>query len=493
MKYATLWHALLGISSALVLSCSTADSVLGDPKDPVLVNPDAFGNQLSTRSEPMVWYGYYPLGPGDSLLPGKSTRSEIADQDKDYCAEDSHWWSYITYTPVYQSRAAFEAGIVATTDSVTLLNPGKLMVLGNYKFVTDVNRGVHIYDDTDPANPKKVAFIAIPGTLDIALKNNTLLANAYSALVAIDVSNPAQAKLQTLLPAAFPPVYVGNAPMMDSLGNVAVAWSADTVWECGTFYYDYVGVDSAVPTSGSASEEKGNSVLGQNASLSRFAISEDWLYTVDSYSMRLFDISTEKAPLIGSVVQTNSWDLETIFRSDSVLYVGSMTGMHIYVHSKGSLQPVKASSYEHVTSCDPVVVQDGIAYVTLRSGSRCMNGSNQLEILDVKNPYAPKQLSVLPLSQPAGLAIEDSTLYVCEGSYGLTILDVLQPTDPKIITRVTEPQPEDVIAQDGILTLIGTTGIWRYDASDRSNPVLLGYTASSPTEPYYPEVMPLMD
>jgi len=470
------------LATLLVLGCSADKSLTGNEDIRILPNVDTFGEVgLSARTEPMVWYGSYDFTPQDSILPGETTRTPVDSSLKEYCKEDANWWHYVHYTPLYQSREVFEKRIIATTDSVPLLNPGKLMVSGNYKFVTDVNRGVHIFDDTDPRNPRKVAFINIPGTLDIALKNNTLLANAYSALVAIDITNPAQAQLKSLLPAAFPPVYVGNAPIMDSLGNVAVAWVADTVWTCG---YYMVGVeDGSVPLTGNGTTldtAQKNVVLGQNASMSRFTLSADWLYTVDLQSLRLFDITNETNPRKGAVVETGRWELETIFRSDSVLYIGAMTGMHIYVHGSAGGAPVAASSYSHVTSCDPVVVQKGIAYVTLRTGTRCRAGSNELDIVDVRNPYKPEELSRFQLTNPAGLAVEDSTLYVCEGNYGLTILDVKNPSKPSIVSNVREARPEDIIANGGILTLIGSEGIWRYDATNRLEPVLLSYTPSQP-------------
>lgn len=496
MNHNLFYWGLAALASVLSLACSKADQSLGvdidDNKTPPVTFTD-FDVDLSARTEPMVWYGYYGLAPEDSIMPGSTIRQEPDSVYADMCQEESSWYSYYQYTPVYQTRADFEKRIVATADSVPLLNMGKLMVQGNYKYVTDVNRGVHIYDDTDPAHPKKVAFINIPGTLDIALKNHTLLANAYSALVAIDITTPTEAKLQSLLPNAFPPIYVGNAPIMDSVGNVAIAWRLDTIETCYG-YYDYItGGAENTATDGKGSSS--STVLGQNASLSRFAISEQWLYTVDSYSMRLFDISNESAPAKGNIVNTTAWDLETIFRSDSVLYVGAMSGLYVYVHNGNSTAPTFASQFTHVTSCDPVVVQNGIAYVTLRSeGNRCNNGSNELIILDVQDPYKIDSIGGLALTNPRGLAIEDSTLFVCEGNYGLTVIDVKTPAQPHIVNQERGAQPDDVIANGGILTLIGTAGIWRYDYSDRENLVRLSYDEATPTTDttdsiIYPEVM----
>ncbi len=460
--------------------------------------------RLSTLDEPMVWGGSFREPGVDSVIPGDSRKEKIDPQSQIQCLDTSYWYSYINYVPLYQDADVFLARIKSVQEEVELLNPGKLMVVGTWKFVTDVNRGIHIYNDTDPANPQKVAFIYVPGVLDIALKNKMLYANAYSALVTIDITNPLAAKAVDMIPAAFPDVYSWGGPVMDSLGNVAVAWRADTVYTCGYWRDDVmyegsgsIGASSPSNMVDSNDGEKGPT-LGQNASMSRFAISADWLYTVDYNSLRLFDITAEESPKVGPIVGTNTWDLETIFRYKDALFLGSMTGMLIYDHSKTGA-PVLASTYSHITSCDPVVVQEDVAYVTLRSGNRCMNGKNELNVIDVADIYNPKVIGTMPMQNPAGLAVEDSTLFVCEGSYGLAVLDIQDPANPKEISRVSTVQPEDVIANEGILTLIGPSGIWRMDYTDRKNLELLSFTeseippeeidSSGSTEPGFPGVI----
>lgn len=481
MQPSQLVSTLAATLALLVGACSQNDSPIANVTPEPGYTDDPFNVNLSARTEPMVWLGSYGLESQDSIIPGTTTREITEGTSPALCAEQSQWWYSVTYRPLYQSKERFLERMTTTTDSVQLLNPGKLMRVGKIKYVTDVNRGVHIYDDSDPANPIKVAFLAVPGVLDIALKNNILFANAYSALVAIDISEPKHAHPVEMIPDAFPPIYIGGQPVLDSLGNAAVAWYADTTWYCGYPKYLYDdAISTGVPEAGVSVDTASSVTLGQNASLSRFAISKERLYTVDSYSLRVFDVTTEKAPRKGPVIQTNSWDLETIFRKDSVLYLGSMTGMLTYVQTSGSDAPIFASKFSHITSCDPVVVDGNTAYVTLRSGTRCANGKNELQVLDVTDPFqTPKSLAALPLSNPAGLALDDSTLFVCEGSYGLTVIDVKNPAKPQVVSQERNTQPEDIIAADGVLTLIGPTGLWRFDYTDRTNLVLLHYEPSA--------------
>ncbi len=492
MKTKHLLQASILLSLATLSCTKQVDGVMGSENEIEIPTIDAnlmVGLRPSTLVEPMVWGGTYSDPTMDSIVLGSvswdSTYAMDGDTLSENCKDPANWWTNIYYTPLYQSKEVFQKRIRSYTEDVELLNPGKLMVYKNWKFVTDVNRGVHIYNDTDPSNPVKVAFINVPGILDIALKNHTLYVNAYSALVAIDIEDPNKAFMTEFIPNAFPPVYQSwMGTYMDSLGNVAVAWQADSVHSCWGYRngweVDYDGVYAPVtggPTSSSTSMSSSSTEvkLGKNGSMSRFAISSDWLYTVDNSSLRLFGIAQDAKPTKGTIVTTTQWDLETIFRDGSALFIGSMTGMSIYDISKADA-PVFASKYSHITSCDPVVVQDGIAYVTLRSGNRCANGKNELNILDVKDIYNPTLLSTLPMTNPAGLAIEDSSLFVCEGSYGLAVIDIQNPSLPVEVSRVTNVTPEDVVADQGILTLIGDAGIWRMDYSDRKSLELLSFT-----------------
>lgn len=496
MKHSQLVLPLI-LTTLMAVSCTkTGDDPLGP--NPVIDIGSIDVNRMtdlrpSMLVEPMIWGGTYVDPLMDSIIPGKvvwdSTNFAGIDTIPTYCQDKANWYSYVNFVPLYQDKDVFISRIKSYEDEVELLNPGKLMVFKTWKFVTDVNRGVHIYDDKDPKNPKKVAFINVPGVLDIALKNQTLYVNAYSALVALDIADPENAKVTEFIPQAFPPVYSTGGVLMDSLGNVAVAWRADTTYRCyeyrmyPNYEVNYLVTDGAIKgnmSSMTAGSSSSTAALGKNGSMSRFAISSDWLYAVDNSALRLFKISVDAKPEAGPILETGKWDLETIFRDGSALFIGSMTGMSIYDHSKGGT-PVFASTYSHITSCDPVVVQEGIAYVTLRSGNRCANGKNELNILDVKDIYHPTLLSVLPMKNPAGLAVEDSTLFVCEGSEGLAVIDVKNPSEPSLLSQVTTVEPEDVVIDQGILTLIGPSGIWRMDAADRTNLLLLSYTESEAT------------
>jgi hypothetical protein len=89
--------------------------------------------------------------------------------------------SYSFFRPVYQTKDQVKAGI-KNAPSVEIEKPGKIILKDHYLFLNDVDKGVHIIDIADPANPKKISFISIPGCVDMAINGNYLYADCYTDL-----------------------------------------------------------------------------------------------------------------------------------------------------------------------------------------------------------------------------------------------------------------------------------------------------------------------
>jgi hypothetical protein len=51
--------------------------------------------------------------------------------------------------------------------------------------------------------------------------------------------------------------------------------------------------------------------------------------------------------------------------------------------------PKYVGQFWHVTACDPVVVADGYAYVTLKGGNLCGSNVNRLDVLRLSPDYRP--------------------------------------------------------------------------------------------------------
>lgn len=385
--------------------------------------------------------------------------------------------TFIVYEPVYMLRTELK-NAVKVTPAQTLKEPGKIYTKGHYLFINEVNKGVHIVDNSNPSSPRFLSFIDIPGNLDMAVKGNILYADNYIDLVAFDISNPLDVRLVSRVENIFP-TYFGM--VVNDTAAVFISEFVETQlkqpagtdcssagpgWRNGWMTFDgrsFASTSVAQP---------GNS-SGKGGSMARFTISGDHLYTVSNSDLQVLDISNTSNPKKGEKIRLG-WGIETIFPYDNKLFIGSTTGMHIYDNSNPT-SPVHLSTYAHVNSCDPVVVEGDLAWVTLRSGNACAGFTNQLEVINISNPRSPQLVKTYPMQNPHGLGIDRSTLFLCEGKYGLKIFDAKDhlKVSENLISHFKEHDAFDVIPMGSNLLLIGQDGLYQYDYSNLKDIKLL--------------------
>ena len=211
----------------------------------------------------------------------------------------------------------------------------------------------------------------------------------------------------------------------------------------------------------SSTSGEGSSNTGIGGSMARFTIVGDYLYTVDSYNLKSFDISDQLNPEFREEVNLG-WGVETIFPYDNNLFIGTQSGMHIYSLEKRE-KPSWISTYEHITSCDPVVVQGDYAYVTLRGGAECQNFNNQLDIIDISELEQPSLFKTYPMINPHGLGIDDNCLFITEGEYGLKMYDITNIDDIILKKHFKDISSIDVIPFMDVLMVIGSDGFHQYN------------------------------
>ncbi len=202
-----------------------------------------------------------------------------------------------------------------------------------------------------------------------------------------------------------------------------------------------------------------SNVSGKGGSLARFTISGNYLYTVDQANLHTFSLSDVQHPQKVSDKSLGIYT-ETIYPYQNSLLLGTETGMFVYDLSNPA-NPQQVTYFQHIRSCDPVVAQDNFAYVTLNTGNqRCFNGTNELQILDIKNLNSPQLLKTISLTTPLGLDIDNDTLYVCD--QGLKVFQVADKQKPVQIYYFSDIQAQDVIHQPGRVIVIGTDGLHQY-------------------------------
>ena len=160
------------------------------------------------------------------------------------------------------------------------------------------------------------------------------------------------------------------------------------------------------------SDSEGGDISGQGGSLARFTIAGEYLYTVDQSSLHTISITDVEHPLKVADKSLGVYT-ETIFPYENSLLLGTETGMFVFDLSNPS-NPQQTTYFQHIRSCDPVVAENGYAYITLNTANqRCFNGMNELQIVNISNLNSPILVKTYNLASPLGLDIHNDTLYVC--------------------------------------------------------------------------------
>ena len=388
---------------------------------------------------------------------------------KDNCKKT---FTYSYYLPVYRTTSEVKANIKSNAPK-DVVNPGKIFLLGNYIFLNEIDKGIHIIDNSNPASPRNVAFIDIPGNMDLAVKGNTLYVDLYTDLVTLDISNPLNVVVKKYNEGVFPYRAYGNGFYGDTTKIISDWLKRDTTitenCESGNrlVFNDYYM--ASVSSSGqSSSNSNSGSPVGKGASMARFAIVNTNLYTVSNTDLNVFSISNTTDPVYKNKVNISNWNIETIFPFKDKLFIGSQNGMFVY-NINNPDKPALIGQFSHVQSCDPVIADDNFAYVTLRSGTACQGFTNQLEILQLNNFTDPQLVKTYTFTNPHGLSKDGNILFICDGNDGLKIYNSSDVSNLQLIKQFSNLETYDVIAYNNIALVVAKDGLYQYDYSDVNN------------------------
>jgi len=386
--------------------------------------------------------------------------------------------TYKVNEPVFMATSTFRNSVKVTAEPQKITSIGKMCFYNNYLYISEPEKGIHIINNTDPTNPQQTGFIKLLGNADLAIRNGLLYADSYIDLVWFDVSNPAlpelKGRLDSIFPNAFPmtlnqygidytAIYTATnkgiiigwvvKERTEEVSNYTGGWVKGGILLDGGF-----ALNSPV-TSGSST--------GVNGSMSRFSIYNDHLYSVINNYLNVFDLTGIK-PVKAGIDLYIGRNVETIFSYKDNMFMGTPTGMLIY-SVKDPVKPVYQSALSHVYGCDPVVVENDMAYVTVHSGNLCGQSSNELFVVDVSDIKNPKQIVSYTMTNPKGLGIDNGKLFLCDD--GLKIYNVTNPQTimSNQLAHYSGMNGYDVIPQNNILMMIAGDGLYQYNYSDLNN------------------------
>jgi len=388
--------------------------------------------------------------------------------------------TYMINEPVFMSAQEFRGSVKVTTRTEVISSQGKMCFYNGYIYISESEKGIHIINNNNPAKPQNVGFIELIGNADLAIRNDKLYADSYIDLVWFDISNPAEPTLEGRLENVFKDalpvtdneygIDYSYAYNYDGSKGIIVGWTLkmrretmDAYWKNWNFATNGTWLSSSTIRSGGG--------VGVNGSMSRFALYSSYLYSVINNYMSIIDISGEE-PVKAAEKIYIGWNVETIFSYKDNLFMGTPTGMLIYSVSD-PLKPTYITAVTHVFGCDPVVVENDIAYVTIHSGNFCGQTANDLIIYDVSNVMSPRHIVTYAMTSPKGLGVDNGTLFLCDDG-----LKIFNASDPQTLianklAHYTGMDGYDVIPFNNVLMMIADDGLYQYDYSDLTNIRLL--------------------
>ncbi len=376
--------------------------------------------------------------------------------------------------PKLKSLAAIRNNVYVSSAKQTK-SDGKIYVAENFLFYIAKEQGVHIFNNMNPSVPQNSAFINIEGVHDISVKGNYLFADNFFDLLVFDISN------------------IQNITLVKTVENVI---SFSPVYPIDAQYYDYtVGpVGDEIITGFSfemRDKPEGQEVIwaedalarfnssignvGTGGSYARFQIQNNALYTIDSFKLNVFNITNPITTFFDKDIYMNQWFgggvFETLFIQKDILFVGSTTGMYT-VNASDEFNPYFVSGFAHATACDPVVVDELTAYITVRGGSTCGAIEDQINVINVSDISNPTLISTYLINEPYGLGIKNDILYVGCGNNGLKVFNALNSSS--LVLENTYPgNVKDIIPLNSHLITVGDNKITQYSYGPNYTLVML--------------------
>lgn len=389
------------------------------------------------------------------------------------CFEENCWIEQEVYRPVMIHPSDLK-DLIKMTSAKSIQQIGRINYYQDHIFIADPDKGVHVIDIQDPSQPEIKYFLEIPGLGDLGIQNDILYASQYTDLVALniqDLENPQEVNRNAMAFNNFTlvndSIYLGAKATGET--QMVPCYSQRDDWCFYNTANDVSFLNENAPRPNSGSSPINTGLAG---SLATFALThQQVLYTLSQdHHINAFDLKNDLQIQHSEQV---SWNAQTLFPYKNQLFVGTREGMIIFsIENPFYLE--KLSEYQHWVSCDPVVVDDKHAYLTLRNGSSCRNGINQLEVINIEDPTHPVSQLTYPMTNPHGLGLgSQESLFVCDGSEGLKVFDKKDAPFLDPVAHFPSMQAHDVIALPNTLILIAEEGLFLYDYSDIKNMTFL--------------------
>jgi hypothetical protein len=372
---------------------------------------------------------------------------------------------YRVNEPVFSSSETFRRSGRITSEARPLNACDNICFYDNYLYIADPNKGVHIIDNTHPEHPQAKGYIEIPGCQDLIVRDRQLYAAALVDLVWFDLSDPArpllQGRAENLFPEALPATNNEYGYDYDrcrqgiAQGKIVTGWQLKERRQQSARNGAYSDSDYSL----SPVISQSNLINGAASFGSHFSLHDRYLYAIVNNYIHIVDLSADRPEKVGENVHVGS--VETVLSYRDRLFLGTPSGLLIY-SVEDPQHPVSCSQISHVYGCNPIAVDNDVAYITIRSGNPCGQNTNELLLFDVGNPKQPLKLTSYPMKNPCGLNLRNGRLFLCEE--GLKIFQIEAPDKLSAVPlgHYRETRAYNVIPFDDTLFLMADDGLYQY-------------------------------
>ena len=316
--------------------------------------------------------------------------------------------------------------------------------------ISDTFNGITVYSTAASDTPTLITSIPLNGARGMAVKNDIIYAGLWDRIGVYRLTDDGG---------------------YDSLHSITLStwFEGDDIMEVQRYEYHRPFFScSGCSAPMTADEMSGGGSTGTGGSYAVFAVIDRFLYYVDQSELIALDITDPAKPKELSRLYID-WSIETLYPMEEYLYIGGQMGMYVVDRHNGA-QPKMIGSLQHFRACDPVVVRDTFAFVTLRSGSGCGGSENTLLTVSVANPINPKLLNEKGVVTPYGLAVQDSLLFVANGENGYTLFRTEESIKPQIVKQWDDPPAKDFIWSGTSMYMMGFNQVHLVDVSDPMEP-----------------------
>lgn len=94
---------------------------------------------------------------------------------------------YAGFVPILMFRSDLESSVRVTDTVMAIRKPGRIYLYQNWLMLVEKYKGVHLIDNTDPANPIRKGFLRVPGCQNVAVGNGTLYVDNAVDLVGVKI------------------------------------------------------------------------------------------------------------------------------------------------------------------------------------------------------------------------------------------------------------------------------------------------------------------